>query len=107
MANWHAEHHTWEERGGYQGYHVPDVRYRAYFGPPHPFRIYQYPVTFVSGYPRFDYGGYWVQVVDPWPSYWDPDWFYDDQVYIEYWNDGYYLFDSRYPGVPIAVEIVP
>jgi hypothetical protein len=86
---------------------VPDVRYRAYFGPPHRFLIYQYPVVFVSGYPRFEYGGYWVQVVDPWPSYWDPDWFYNDQVYIEYWNGGYYLFNSAYPGMPIAVEILP
>jgi hypothetical protein len=69
------------------------------------FRIYSYPVVFVEGYPRFNYGGYWVQLVDPWPEYWAPDWYYTDDVYIDYWNDGYYLFDPRYPGVPIAVMI--
>ena len=48
-----------------------------------------------------------MQVVDPWPSYWAANWFYDDPVYVDYWNDGYYLFDLRYPGVPISVEIFP
>jgi hypothetical protein len=105
--NWQVEHRTWRQRGGYQGYRIPDDRYRAYFGQPHLFRIYQYPVVFVSGYPRFQYGGHWVQVIDPWPAYWDPNWFYDDPVYVDYWNDGYYLFDPRYPGVGLAVEIYP
>ena len=55
--------------------------------------------------PRFQYGGYWVQIIDPWPEYWANDWFYTDPCYIEYWSDGYYLFNPRYPGVTIAVEI--
>ena len=105
VENWQAEHHNWQQRGGYHGYRVPGDRYRVYFGSPHVFRIYEYPVTFVSGYPRFQYGGYWVQVVDPWPGYWASNWFYTDPVYVEYLNDGYYLIDTRYPGVPLAVEI--
>jgi len=107
VANWQAEHRTWEQRGGYHGYRVPDDRYREYFGRPHSFVIYSNPVVFSGGYPRFQYGGYWVQMVDPWPSNWASNWFYTDRVYLDYWNGGYYLFDSRYPGVPIAVEIFP
>ena len=62
-------------------------------------------MTFVSGYPRFQYGNYWVQVIDPWPNYWGSDWFYTDPVYVAYMNDGYYLIDTRYPDIPLAVEI--
>ncbi len=105
VANWQAEHHTWQQRGGYRGYRVPQNRYNMYFGAPHVFRIYQYPVTFVSGYPRFQYGGYWVQVLDPWPNYWANNWFYTDPVYVEYLDGGYYLVDTRYPGVLLAVQI--
>jgi hypothetical protein len=103
--HWQTQHRTWQQRGGYQGYRVPGDRYRAEFGPPHTFVIYNYPVVFVQGYPRFQYGGYWVQIIDPWPEYWADDWFYTDPCYIEYWSDGYYLFNPRYPGVTIAVEI--
>ncbi len=105
VNNWQAEHQTWRERGGYRGYRIPQERYQAYFGPPHVFRIYEYPVTFYQGYPRFQYGNYWVQVVDPWPNYWASDWFYNDPVYVTYLDDGYYLVDTRYPDYPLAVEI--
>ena len=105
VDNWQGEHRTWRERGGYNGYRIPEERYQTYFGPPHVFRIYQNPVTFYEGYPRFQYGNYWVQVVDPWPNYWASDWFYTDPVYLEYMNDGYYLVNTRDPGVPLAVEI--
>jgi hypothetical protein len=43
--------------------------------------------------------------VDPWPDYWGPDWYESDDVYIDYENDGYYMYNSRYPGVGISVEI--
>lgn len=106
VDNWQAEHRTWRERGGYHGYRVPEERYQTYFGAPHLFRVYQYPVMFYEGYPRFQYGNYWVQVLDPWPDYWASDWFYTDPVYLEYLNDGYYLVNTRDPGVPLAVEIL-
>ena len=106
-ANWQSEHRTWQERGGYHGYRVPEERYRAYYGRTHEFRIYEYPVEFVGGYPRFQYAGCWVQMLDPWPASWAPTWFDTDPVYIEYWSDGYYLFDPRYPGMPVAVEMLP
>jgi hypothetical protein len=103
--SWQAEHRTWQQRGGYNGYRIPDDRYRGYFGPDHAFRIYSYPVVVVGGYPRFQYGGFWFMLVDPWPEYWSNDWYENDDVYIYYSNDGYYLHNRRHPGVGIAISI--
>jgi hypothetical protein len=30
----------------------------------------QRPIIVVDGYPRFQYGGFWFSVVDPWPEHW-------------------------------------
>ena len=95
----------WAQRGGYNGYRVPEDRFRGYWGRNHYFRIYGLPMVFVGGYPRFQYDGYWVTFVDPWPGDWAPNWYQNDDVYIDYVNDGYYLFDRMYPGIPIAVTI--
>ncbi len=59
----------------------------------------------VGGYPRFQYGGYWLTVVDPWPENWGDDWYENDQVYVVYTEGGYYLYNQRYPGIGIAVSI--
>ena len=40
---WKSEHRDWNQRGGYNGYRIPEDRYRGYFGPSHAFRIYSYP----------------------------------------------------------------
>ena len=103
-SNWQSQHLDWQQRGGYHGYRIPDDRYRGYFGPDHAFRIYSYPVV-VGGYPRFQYGGFWFSIVDPWPEYWSDDWYDNDDVYIEYSGDGYYMYDRRYPGVGIAISV--
>lgn len=103
--DWRSEHRTWEQRGGYRGYRIPEYRFGRYFGPRHFFRIHDLPVLVFSGYPRFLYGGCWFSLVDPWPEYWADDWYEADDVYIEYSGDGYYLFNRRYPGVGIAVNI--
>ncbi|HEV2496035.1 MAG TPA: hypothetical protein VG204_23640 [Terriglobia bacterium] len=103
--NWQSEHHTWQQRGGYNGYRIPEDRYRRYFGPNDAFRIYSYPVVVVGGYPRFQYGGFWFSLVDPWPEYWSDDWYDNDDVYIDYSGDGYYLYNRRYPRVRIAISV--
>jgi len=59
----------------------------------------------VAGYPRFQYGGYTFMMVDPWPEYWSDDWYANDDVYIGY-NDGYYLYNRRYPDDAIAITVV-
>jgi hypothetical protein len=101
---WGSEHRTWRARGGYQGYRIPNDRYRAVFGPRHRFRVDRYPLVIVSGYPRFYYGGYWVTLIDPWPEYWAGNWYAQDDCYVTYVDDGYYLTNAQYPSVRIAVS---
>ena len=103
--SWTTDHRTWQQRGGYNGYRVPDDRFRSYFGRDHFFRISALPMLFVGGYPRFQYDGYWVTFMDPWPENWPPTWYETDDVYIDYTGDGYYVYDRNYPGIGIAVMI--
>jgi hypothetical protein len=104
-ANWNTQHKTWQQRGGYTGYRIPQDRFSLYFGAGHHFRISGLPILFVGGYPRFQYDGYWITFVDPWPDNWNPDWYETDDVYLEYTDDGYYLYDANYPGIGIAVTV--
>src|SRR5208337_4165694 len=103
--NWKSDHRTWEQRGGYNGYRIPDDRYNGYFGRNHGFVIYSQPYMVVGGFPRFQYGGYWFALVDPWPSYWANNWYQTDNVYVVYANNGYYMYNQRYPGVGIAITV--
>ena len=59
----------------------------------------------VGGYPRFQYGGFWFSVVDPWPEYWSRTWYETDDVNVDYVNDGYYMYNRRHPGIGIAVNV--
>jgi hypothetical protein len=102
---WDSDHRNWQQRGGYNGYRIPDDRYRGYFGQDHGFRIYGLPFLVVGGYPRFQYEGYWISLVDPWPEYWGNDWYDNDDVYVTYADNGYYLYNRRYPNVAIAISI--
>ena len=52
------------------------------------------------GYPRFQYGVYWFIIMDPYPEYWTPNWYQTDDVYVGYYDDGYYLYNRRYPNRP-------
>ncbi|MGA7765021.1 MAG: hypothetical protein WCA27_02230 [Candidatus Sulfotelmatobacter sp.] len=103
--HWDSDHRNWQQRGGYHGYRIPDDRFRGYFGPEHGFRIYGLPFMVVGGYPRFQYQGYWISLVDPWPEYWGNDWYDNDDVYVAYVDNGYYLYNRRYPNVGIAIRI--
>jgi hypothetical protein len=103
--DWRSDHRTWEQRGGYRGYRIPEYRFGRYFGPGHFFRIHNLPVRVSSGFPSFLYGGYWFSLVDVWPEYWAENWYETDDVYIAYTGDGYYLFNRRFPGAGVAVSI--
>ena len=103
--NWQADHRTWQERGGYSGYRIPEDHYHGHFGQYHSFRIYSHSMEIYEGYPRFQYNGYWFGVLDPWPESWSDDWYENDDVYITYYGDGYYLYNRRHPGVGIAINV--
>jgi len=79
---------------------IPDDRFRAHFGHEHTFVVNR--VTIVNGAPRFQYGGYWFVIADPWPS----GWYYTDDCYIDFIDGEYFLFDLAHPGVRIAINVV-
>jgi outer membrane biosynthesis protein TonB len=79
---------------------IPDERFRSNFGREHEFRMGN-PVI-VSGYSRFQYGGYWFGYVEPWPAYC----YYTDPFYIDYVDGGYYMYDPYYPGSRFAITVV-
>ncbi|MGB2663567.1 MAG: hypothetical protein WAK48_06170 [Candidatus Acidiferrum sp.] len=79
---------------------IPDERFRSNFGRGHEFRMGN-PVM-VSGYSRFQYGGYWFGYVQPWPA----GWFYTDQFYIDYVDGGYYMYNPYYPGARFAITVI-
>jgi hypothetical protein len=58
-----------------------------------------------GGYPRFQYGGFWFGFMDPWPEYWADDWYDNDDVYVVYSEDGYYLYNRRHPRDRIAITV--
>ena len=103
--NWQSDHRTWQQRGGYHGYRIPDNRYNGYFGQGHGFVIFSQPYMVVGGFPRFQYSGYWFSLVDPWPSTWAANWYETDNVYVVYADNGYYMYNQSYPGVGIAISV--
>jgi hypothetical protein len=105
--HWASDHRTWAQRGGYGGYYIPQATFGRYFGSQHFFRIRTRPVIYM-GYPRFSYGGFSFLMVDPWPEYWSDNWYYSDDVYVDYddYDAGYYLYNRRYPEVRLAITVV-
>jgi len=78
---------------------ISDDHYRANFGHGHSFRMIR--PRMISGYQRFQYGGYWFGFNEGWPSGWS----YDDDVYVEYVDGFYYLYDLRHPGIHITLNL--
>ena len=60
--------------------------------------------TIYMGYPRFSYGGFSFLLVDPWPESWAANWYDTDNLYIGF-DNGYYLYDTRYPGMGLAITV--
>jgi hypothetical protein len=85
--SWQAEHRTWQQRGGYNGYRIPEDHFRGQFGRNHRFRINSLSLEIFGGYPRFQYSGFWFSIVDPWPEYWSDGWYENDDVYIDYFGE--------------------
>lgn len=74
-------------------------RDHRYYG--RDFRWYGRPYGIGS---RFFIGGFWFNVIEPWPVLWGPDCGY----YIEYDGvyGGYFAYCPAYPGVRVGVSVV-
>jgi len=96
-----ADHQNMKRaEGGTEGRHIPDRDFHEHLGREHTFRI-GHP-TVVEGQPRFQYGGYWFVIAQPWPVGWS----YEDAVYIDFIDGVYYVIDPVHPGVQIVVNVV-
>jgi hypothetical protein len=90
-----------QHRAAERGRHIPDDQFHSHFGREHRFHVQRERIVNVSQ-PVVVYGGYSFQLADPWPA----DWSYDDDCYIDYIDDQYYLFDVMHPGIRVAVFVV-
>ena len=88
-------------RGSNAGHYgrISDTNYRAHFGHDHSFHMGR--PRMVSGYNRFQYGGYWFGYNEGWPMGWD----YNDDFYVEYIDGVYYLFNLRHPGFRLTLNL--
>jgi hypothetical protein len=94
-----AQHEQQAQRAGGNGGRIPEDRFRANFGREHVFVINR-PVI-IEGQPRFQYGGYWFGFGEPWPV----GWAYSDNVYVDYVDGGYYLYNPVHPGIRIVINV--
>jgi hypothetical protein len=94
----HTDHAS--AAAGNRGGRIPEDKFRENFGRGHTVVINR-PVI-VDNRPRFQYAGYWFEIIDPWPT----DWSYSDECYIDFVDDTYYVFDSLHPGVRIALVVI-
>jgi hypothetical protein len=81
-----------------KGQRIPPEKFRASFGREHHFRVAR------SGGDnrRFQYSGYWFEVVEVWPAGWS----FEDDCYIEENGDDYYLVDVVHPEIRVLVIVV-
>ncbi len=79
---------------------IPEARFQSNFGRSHEFRINS--PRMVDGYSRFQSGGVWFGFVQPWPA----DWYYTDDVYVDYIGGQYYLCNPYYPGQNLSISVV-
>lgn len=84
-----------ESRGGAQ--RIPQERFQTSFGREHHFHV-----RHLDDRKRFQYGGYWFEVTQPWPTGWS----YDDDCYIEDDDGSYYLVDLLHPDIRVLVIVV-
>ena len=103
--SWRSQHRTWGQRGGYDGYRIPNQRFSLYFGRPHRFHLSTFQIRIVGSYPQFYADGFWFTMLDPVPEYWRNDWYDTDYVTIVELEDGYYLLNEAYPDALLAISV--
>lgn len=80
---------------------ISDSDFRAQFGHEHRFAPGRMQVY--EGRPQFNYGGYVFEMVEPWPGDWAYD---DDDYYIDYTDDEYWLYSFHHPGVRLELIMI-
>lgn len=83
------------EKTRHGGRRIPDPQFRRSFGREHTVRIDR-------GERRFQSNGFVFEVVEVWPE----DWIFEDECYIDYIDDDYYLVDVVHPEHRIVVIVV-
>jgi len=83
------------EKTRHGGRRIPDPQFRASFGREHSVRVQR-------GERRFQSNGFVFEVVEIWPV----DWIFEDECYIDYIDDDYYLVDVVHPEHRIVVIVV-
>ena len=86
---------------GQRGQRIPDDKFRAHFGREHHFHVQRAEIV-NRAQPQFLYAGYTFELGQAWPA----DWSYDDDCYIEYVGDNYYLYDLNHPGIQVLVFVI-
>jgi hypothetical protein len=85
------------QAGNAKGQRIPPQKFQASFGNQHQFRV-----RHLEDGRRFQYGGYWFEMVEVWPAGWS----YDDECYIDEDGDDYYLVDAFHPDTRVMVIVV-
>lgn len=84
-----------------RGKRIPEDRFRASFGPRHTLRLRRDEVI-NNPRPIITYGGYSFELLEPWPA----EWSFDNDCYIDFVDDQYYLFNPARPGMRVALVVV-
>ena len=84
--------------------HIPDPKFKASFGRQHTFKVNRIinTTTIVPGQTQFVVSGFTFIVLDPWPA----EWLFTDDVFIDFVDDDYFLFDVFHPGIRVALFVV-
>jgi len=80
-----------------KGIKIPPQKFQAKFGREHTFGVQR-----LQDNRRFQYGGYWFEIVEVWPAGWG----FDDLCYIDEDGDNYYLVDTLHPGYQLLIIVV-
>ncbi len=85
-------------RNGHEHGRISNDHYAARFGREHSFHVHRGDYD----HRRFRYGGYTFGFVEPWPIGWG----YSDDVYVEYDDGGYYMYNRFHPGMRISIDML-
>jgi DNA mismatch repair ATPase MutL len=80
-----------------KGQRIPPQKFQSSFGSQHQFRV-----RHLEEGRRFQYSGYWFEMVEVWPAGWS----YDDECYIDEDGNDYYLVDAFHPDTRVMVIVV-